>query len=156
MYSGFHQKSIGLLTDLYQLTMAYGYFKAAKAEEEAVFNLYFRKNPFQGGYAIACGLENIIEYINDFHYSEEDIAYLRTLTGNDGQPLFSEDFLAYLQVTYGISLFHIIERTVDGCQSLELLSKFAHWCHLFGNSNVKMQFFPFRYFHQVDMLRTFI
>jgi len=97
MYSGFHLKSLGLLTDLYQLTMAYGYFKAGKAEEEAVFNLYFRKNPFKGGYVLAAGLENAIEYINDFHYSEEEIAYLRTLTGNDGDALFSEDFLEYLK-----------------------------------------------------------
>lgn len=97
MYSGFHLKSLGLLTDLYQLTMAYGYYKAGKAEEEAVFNLYFRKNPFKGGYVLAAGLENAIEYINDFHYSEEEIAYLRTLTGNDSNALFSEDFLEYLK-----------------------------------------------------------
>lgn len=113
MYAGFHQKSLGLLTDLYQLTMAYGYFKAGKAEEEAVFNLYFRKNPFQGGYAIACGLENVIEYINDFHYSDEDITYLRTLTGNDGKALFSEDFLTYLRnLQFTCSVSAIPEGTV--------------------------------------------
>lgn len=113
MYSGFHLSSMGLLTDLYQLTMAYGYFKAGKAEEEAVFNLYFRKNPFKGGYVITAGLENVIEYINDFQYSDNDISYLRALTGNDGKALFGEDFLEYLRnLKFTCSIEAIPEGTV--------------------------------------------
>ena len=50
-----YQSSLSLLTDLYQLTMAYGYWKSGKGDREAVFHLFFRKNPFKGGFAIACG-----------------------------------------------------------------------------------------------------
>jgi len=52
-----------LLTDLYQLTMAYGYWKAGRAEDEAVFNLFFRKAPFGSGYTVACGLAPVIDFI---------------------------------------------------------------------------------------------
>lgn len=89
--------SIALLTDLYQLTMAYGYWKLGRAEREAVFHLFFRKPPFAGGYAVAAGLGPAIEYLQDFRFDESDLAYLATLTGNDDQPLFDEGFLAYLQ-----------------------------------------------------------
>jgi nicotinate phosphoribosyltransferase len=92
-----YQGSLTLLTDLYQLTMAYGYWKSGKAERQAVFNMFFRKNPFQGGFAIACGLEYFIDYLNEFRFTDEDIDYLRTLKGNDQQPLFEEGFLQYLK-----------------------------------------------------------
>lgn len=84
-----------LLTDLYQLTMAYGYWKSNRHEHEAVFHLFFRKAPFGGEYAIACGLQQVIRFIQDFTFTEEDIAYLTTLESN-GQPLFSQEFLTYL------------------------------------------------------------
>ncbi|MDJ1469773.1 nicotinate phosphoribosyltransferase [Xanthocytophaga flava] len=90
-------QSLSLLTDLYQLTMAYGYWKSGTAEKESVFNLFFRKNPFGGGYTVAAGLEQAIDFIENFRFSEEDTAYLRTLTGSDGQPLFEAAFLDYLQ-----------------------------------------------------------
>lgn len=90
-------QSLSLLTDLYQLTMAYGYWKSGTAEKESVFNLFFRKNPFGGGYTVAAGLEQAIDFIENFRFSEEDTAYLRTLTGSDGQPLFESAFLDYLQ-----------------------------------------------------------
>ncbi|GAB2594295.1 nicotinate phosphoribosyltransferase [Spirosoma areae] len=96
MTNKLYDTSLSLLTDLYQLTMAYGYWKSQTAEKEAVFNLYFRKNPFNGGFTIACGLANVIGYIENFRYSKKDLRYLSTLTGNDGQPLFDEAFLAYL------------------------------------------------------------
>ena len=85
-----------LLTDLYQLTMAAGYWKTGKAEQESVFHLFFRKLPFSGGYAIAAGLGDAIEWLKGFRFSPDDIAFLRTLTGNDGKKLFSEEFLDYL------------------------------------------------------------
>ncbi len=88
--------SSALLTDLYQLTMAYGYWKAGLREREAVFHLDFRNNPFQGGYSIACGLEYVIRYIESFRFREEDAEYFGTFTGNDGRPLFERDFLEYL------------------------------------------------------------
>jgi len=92
-----YDTSLSLLTDLYQLTMAYGYWKSGKAEQEAVFNLYFRKHPFGGGFTVACGLSSAISYLNEYGLSKEDINFLRTLTGSDGQPLFEEGFLEYLK-----------------------------------------------------------
>ena len=91
-----NRTSLALLTDLYQLTMAYGYWKLGRAEQEAVFHLFFRRAPFAGGYAIAAGLRPIIEYFEAFRFDESDVEYLATLTGNDGRPLFDPEFLGYL------------------------------------------------------------
>src|SRR4051812_6373470 len=88
--------NLALLTDLYQLTMAYGYWKLGRAEQEAVFHLFFRKPPFRGGYAIAAGLGPAIEFVAEFAFDASDIDHLTSLTGNDGQPLFESDFLQYL------------------------------------------------------------
>ncbi|MHB1341671.1 MAG: nicotinate phosphoribosyltransferase [Coriobacteriia bacterium] len=85
-----------MLTDLYQLTMAYAYWRSGTAELDACFHVAFRRNPFEGGYAIACGLAQATEYLQAMHFSEGDIAYLRTLTGSDGTPLFAEEFLVWL------------------------------------------------------------
>ncbi len=92
LYSG----SLSLLTDLYQLTMAYGYWKSGRAHQEAVFNLFFRENPFKGGYTLACGLEYVIDYVDNFRFSEQDLAYLEQMRGNDGKPLFDPGFLDFL------------------------------------------------------------
>jgi len=86
-----------MLTDLYQLTMAYAYWKSGTAELDACFHASYRRNPFGGGYAIACGLEQAVEYLLGMQFADEDIAYLATLTGNDGRPLFSGEFLAWLR-----------------------------------------------------------
>lgn len=92
-----HKKYSVLLTDLYQLTMAYGYWKNRVHEHEAVFHLFFRKNPFNSGFSVACGLADVVEYIESFHFEEEELAYLAGLTGNDGQALFEAAFLDYLR-----------------------------------------------------------
>lgn len=89
--------SLALLTDLYQLTMAYGYWKLGRAEREAVFHLHFRNPPFSGGYAVVAGLGSAIEYLEKFRFDESDLAYLATLTGNDERPLFEDGFLKFLQ-----------------------------------------------------------
>ncbi len=91
-----YRPSLALLTDLYQLTMAYGYWKMGHHQKEGIFNLFFRKNPFKGGYTVACGLAQAIELLEDFHFDQSDIDYLATLSGNDGKPLFDKDFLTYL------------------------------------------------------------
>ncbi len=91
-----YHSSLSLLTDLYQLTMAYGYWKSGKGEQEAVFHMFFRKHPFKGGFTVACGLEMVIHYLQDLKLSADDVAYLDTLEGNDGKPLFEPAFLAYL------------------------------------------------------------
>lgn len=88
--------SLGLLTDLYQLTMAYGYWKTGRAEQQAAFHLFFRKPPFAGGYAIAAGLQYAIDFVASFHFTSDDLEYLSGLQGNDGRPLFHADFLTYL------------------------------------------------------------
>src|SRR3954471_2648478 len=85
-----------LLTDLYQITMAYGYWKAGKANQHAVFHVLFRKQPFKGGFSIAAGLADVIEYLRNFHFTESDLAYLADLKGNDDQPLFDAAFLKHL------------------------------------------------------------
>ncbi len=85
--------SLFLLTDLYQLTMACGYWKCGKAEREAAFHLTFRRNPFGGELTVACGLAPALEFLRDFQLSESDRVYLETLTGADGKPLFETSFL---------------------------------------------------------------
>jgi nicotinate phosphoribosyltransferase len=85
-----------LLTDLYQLTMAYGYWKTGRADQEAVFHLHFRKQPFRGGFTLACGLSDCIQYLRGFKFEKSDLDYLGQLKGNDGRRLFDPGFLKYL------------------------------------------------------------
>ena len=89
--------SLALLTDLYQLTMAYGYWKLGRSERHAAFHLCFREPPFAGGYAVAAGLAPAVEFLESLSFDGSDIEYLASLTGNDGQPLFDRKFLAYLR-----------------------------------------------------------
>ena len=83
--------NLTMLCDFYELTMSQGYFATGYKDRIAYFDLFFRRCPDGGGFAIAAGLEQIVQYIEDLHFSEEDIAYLR------GRNLFSEEFLAYLK-----------------------------------------------------------
>jgi len=85
-----------LLTDLYQLTMAYGYWRLNLHERGSVFHLLYRKNPFRGPFALACGLDNVIDFIQHFKFSSDELVYLRTLKNPLGEPLWNEDFLTYL------------------------------------------------------------
>ena len=80
-----------MLCDFYELTMANGYFQTGMADQICYFDVFFRNVPDGGGFAIAAGLEQIIDYINDLHFDEEDIEYLR------GKGGFSEAFLEYLR-----------------------------------------------------------
>lgn len=82
-------RNLTLLTDLYQLTMMQGYFKN-NINKRVIFDLFYRTNPSGGGYAITCGLEQVIEYIKNLRFTYEDIEYLRGLS------IFDEDFLTYL------------------------------------------------------------
>ena len=85
-----------LLTDLYQITMAYGYWKSGRAERAAVFHLFFRNSPFQCGFTLTAGLAPTIEFLQAFQFKEDDLAFLGTLRGNDDQPLLDRGFLDYL------------------------------------------------------------
>jgi nicotinate phosphoribosyltransferase len=87
----------GNLTDLYQLTMAYGYWKQEIHEQQATFHLFFRRHPFKGNFTIAAGLALVADFLQHFSYSVNDVQYLGSIKGADGQPLFSESFLHYLQ-----------------------------------------------------------
>lgn len=93
----FYKQSLALLTDLYQLTMSYGYWKAGLDQKEAVFHLFFRKRPFNGGFTITSGLESVIDYLENFHFDESDLSYLATLKGSDGKVLFDPAFFDYLR-----------------------------------------------------------
>lgn len=86
-----------LLTDLYQLTMAHGYFRSGRVRDEAVFHLSFRKHPFEGSYAIAAGLDAVIDLVEGFRFQAEDVDYLASLAGDDQNPIFAADFLDYLR-----------------------------------------------------------
>ena len=92
-----YASSLTLLTDFYQITMAYGYWKTGMAEKESVFNLFFRKNPFGGGFTINCGLAYVIDFINNFRFTDEAIDFLAAANDEDGQPLFEAEFLDYLR-----------------------------------------------------------
>jgi nicotinate phosphoribosyltransferase len=91
-----YKPSLGLLTDLYQMTMAYGYWKTDKKDLEAVFHLFFRQNPFHGGFTIAAGLATAIEYLENLHFDQAELECLATLRGNDDKPLFERAFLEFL------------------------------------------------------------
>jgi len=85
-----------LLTDLYQVTMAYAAWQAGRAESRASFSLYYRSAPFGGGYTVACGLEACRAFLANWAVTRDECDYLRSLTTADGGPLFSPDFLDWL------------------------------------------------------------
>ena len=84
-------RNLTMLCDYYELTMANGYFKTDIKDRTVYFDVFYRNNPDNGGYAIVAGLEQIVEYIKDLHFTEEDIEYLRS------KNCFSEEFLEYLR-----------------------------------------------------------
>lgn len=84
-------RNLTLLTDLYEITMMQAYFKNNNKNKMAIFDVFYRKNPMDGGYAISAGLEQVIEYINNLNFTEDDINYLASLK------IFEDDFLDYLK-----------------------------------------------------------
>jgi len=85
-----YNQSLALLTDLYQLTMVYGYWKAGMADRQAVFHINFRRWPFKGGFAITAGLETAIDFLKELHFSSSDLSFLDSLN------LFEKPFLDFL------------------------------------------------------------
>lgn len=83
-------RNISMVMDLYELTMANGYFLQHSTRPKVAFDVFFRKNPEGGGFSIFAGLEQILTYLENMHFDPEDIAYLRDLG------LFDEAFLTYL------------------------------------------------------------
>ena len=87
----FDKRNISMMMDLYEMTMANGYFANQKKTQKVVFDVFYRKNPDQGGYAVFAGLEQVVEYAENLHFDSADIDYFRFLN------LFSEEFLQYLK-----------------------------------------------------------
>ena len=85
------ERNYTMLCDFYELTMGNGYFQSEYKDRITIFDVFFRNVPDKGGFAIAAGLEQVIDYIENLHFSDEDIAYLR------GRGIFDEAFLAYLR-----------------------------------------------------------
>lgn len=86
----FDKRNISMLIDLYEIMMANGYFVNNEADTEVIFDVFYRKNPDSAGFAIFAGLEQVLEYLENLHFDEDDIAYLRSLN------IFDEKFLALL------------------------------------------------------------
>lgn len=86
-----------LLTDLYQLTMAAAYWKCGRAEDEAVFHLFFRRTPFGGSFAVAAGLGDAVDWLRRWQFTTAELDYLGTLKGRDGTALFEPGFLDHLR-----------------------------------------------------------
>ena len=100
------KENLTLLTDFYELTMMQGYFKN-KTNETVIFDAFYRTNPCGSGYAICAGLEQVIDYIENLHFDDEDIVYLR------GLKIFDEDFLAYLtEFKFTGDIYSVPEGTV--------------------------------------------
>ncbi|RKJ69374.1 nicotinate phosphoribosyltransferase, partial [Butyricicoccus sp. 1XD8-22] len=107
MKSKYEDDSLTLHTDLYQINMAESYWADGIHDRKAIFELYFRKLPFGNGYAIFAGLERILEYLKNFHFSESDLSYLKNELG------YNDDFLEYLKkVRFTGSVYSMVEGEV--------------------------------------------
>ncbi|BDG10405.1 nicotinate phosphoribosyltransferase [Anaeromyxobacter paludicola] len=95
--SALYRPSLALLTDFYQLTMAYAAWKEGLADTEAVFTISFRRHPYGGGFTIAAGLELAVDYLEHFRFDEEDLAFVAAQRGADGAPLFEAGFIDHLR-----------------------------------------------------------
>ena len=94
MLSEITNRKLSLLTDFYELLMMEGYFDLAKKDEKekvVTFDVFYRNNPFGNGFSVFCGLSEIIDYLTNLHFGDDDIKYLKDNTS------FSEDFLSYLR-----------------------------------------------------------
>ena len=102
-----HELNLTMMTDFYQLTMMQGYLMSGQHTRKAVFDMFFRKNPEQSAYAIACGLDLLIKFIESIHFSEDDIGFL------EGEGSFTPEFLDYLRTfRFGGDIHAVPEGTV--------------------------------------------
>lgn len=101
------ERNCSMLMDFYELTMANGYFVNGLQDQEVVFDMFYRKNPDNGGYVVSAGLEQLIQYIQDLHFTEADIDYLRS------KDTFDERFLEYLKdYKFTGSIYAVPEGTI--------------------------------------------
>ena len=102
-----------MMTDLYQITMAQGYFDHGMGDTQACFHMYFRNYPFKGGYAVACGMDQLAELVESYRFSEEDIEYLAALDAPGGGKLFHERFLDHLaSFKLSVDVDAVVEGTI--------------------------------------------
>lgn len=105
--------SVSLITDFYELTMAYAYWKSGMKDMRAIFQMSFRHNPMYGGYSIFAGFGTLAELLESYHFSEEDIAYLKEAKDDSCHPLFEEDFLRYLgEMSFSCDIMCVKEGSV--------------------------------------------
>ncbi len=103
----FDQRNISMMMDFYEMTMANGYFANSQKPQKVAFDVFYRKNPDMGGYAIFAGLEQVVEYVENLHFDDADVAYFRA------QKIFSEDFLEYLRAfRFGGDIYAFPEGTI--------------------------------------------
>ena len=95
--SRMYRSSLALLTDFYELTMAYAAWKSGAAAKEASFTLSFRSTPFHGGFTVAAGLEHAVDFIEHYRFDDDDLAFLAAQRGADGATLFEPGFLEALR-----------------------------------------------------------
>ena len=95
----FDRRNISMMMDLYELTMANGYFTQEQQARRVAFDVFYRRNPDEGGFAIFAGLEQILQYLEGMRFEEADIEYLR------GRGMFQEGFLDYLTTDDAIKVF---------------------------------------------------
>lgn len=101
------RENLTLLTDLYELTMMQAYFKNKNKNETVIFDAFYRENPFGSGYAICCGIEQVVDYIKNLHFGKSDIDYLISLN------IFDDDFIEYLKnFKFSGDIYAIPEGTV--------------------------------------------
>lgn len=101
------------LTDLYQLTMAQGYYQHGMVDTQACFHMYFRDYPFKGGYAVACGMDQLSELVSSYGFSDQMIEYLRSLKNPNQTQLFADDFLDYLSaLKLSVDIDAVVEGTI--------------------------------------------
>src|SRR6266403_3613820 len=86
-----------LTADLYEVTMACGYWTAGVSDYEVAFHVTFRENPFGGEFTVACGLATVMDFLRGFHFDGAEVDYLASQRGNDGKPLFERGFLDYVR-----------------------------------------------------------
>jgi nicotinate phosphoribosyltransferase len=111
--SQLYRPSLALLTDFYELTMAYAAWKEGIDRREASFVLSFRRNPFQGGFTVAAGLEPAMDLVEHWRFTEEDLAFLASQRGGDGEPLFERGFLELLsRIDMAVDVDAVPEGTV--------------------------------------------
>ncbi|MGC3996006.1 MAG: nicotinate phosphoribosyltransferase [Anaeromyxobacter sp.] len=111
--SQLYRPSLALLTDFYELTMAYAAWKSGVAGQEAAFTLSFRQNPFSGGFTVAAGLAHAIDYVSHLRFDAEDLAFLRAQEGVDGETLFDAGFIdALAKLEVDVDVHAVPEGTV--------------------------------------------